>query len=246
VGSNAGSGCAKVAAIATTITAVIAVFVFLTGKPSIPEIFATHPTEQSSNQVIPSPQLAQDISPTSVPTEVLIDTPVPEPSTTPEEPPTLTPLPDTPPGSILQSGETWREGGLELKLTSYDIMKGHSAGGGFLWLHFDLTNSGSTERLVRFGPENFSAVDNQGRRLATGGIAWTFDPYANTTCHTKTVVMKPGDHAQLYINPCDFAGQYDGVGVDFNIGDNSITAITVQATGISSLNNARWSVSINH
>lgn len=244
--SSPSSGCAKFAAFVTIIAALIAIFVFLTGKNSLPEVVAPRASEKSGAVQVPTQQVAQAVEPTRVPTKPPTDIPLPEPSPTFAVPPTPSPVPDTPPGSILQPGETWRQGGLELKLTKYEIMKGHSDQGGFLWLHFDITNTGAPQRLVRYGSDNFSAIDNHNRRLTTGGIDWTNDPYANLTCHPSTTTMDTDEYTQLHIFPCDEAGQYDGVGVDFDISDTALTEIIFQATGISSLNNARWAIPINH
>lgn len=92
------------------------------------------------------------------------DIPVTEP---PVPPPSST---DTPPGTILEVNQGWQQGGLELWLTRTEFYSKT------ILAYFTLTNFGTNQRVIDYSQDNFSAVDNLGRDVDTGGVDWNFDP----------------------------------------------------------------------
>jgi len=174
-----------------------------------------------------NPGPATDV-PTSPPTDIPItDTPI--------SPPTST---DTPADTILEVGEAWRQGGLELRLTRTEFYPKT------ILAYFTLTNIGDVQRVIEYSQDNFSAIDNLGRRIETGGVDWYFDPLVQHACSSKAVILNPNDYDNILIK-CE-AGNFEGVALAVNVADNAITEIIITVSGFSTIDNARWRIPINH
>lgn len=259
--SNNESGCVKIAVIIGAIAALVTIVIFVTGKPNLPELLGARqagPTIRPTDT--PLPRSTSIVAPTVVPTLRLTDTPLPRPTSTvvPTAVPTLrptntlspkptstetpipspTPIPDTPPGTILEVGQAWRQGGLELRLTEAGFLPN------IIIVQCFLANVGTTQRVLQYGQDNFSAVDNRGRRVDTGGVTWGDGPRVAHDCTLRTEIMKPGDSKWVYI-PCAWPN-YEGVALAVDVADTTITEIVITASGISSINNARWRIPIHH
>jgi hypothetical protein len=149
------------------------------------------------------------------------------------------PPPDTQSGTILEIGQTWRQGGVELLLAETEL------GPKFILTIFRLTNMGS-ERAFRFGHENFSAYDNRNRRLRVGG-ATGVQSYEQLIqdCQPETVILAPQASTRIEFR-CDYLLVDSDVAIEVDVADSSITEITIVASGISSIDNARWRIPIQH
>lgn len=181
------------------------------------------------------PSGSETISPSGS-TTVL--TPSESPSTLPDTGSTGPPSVDTAPGTILELGQTWRQGDVELLMTNADVYPRA------IRIQFRLTNLGPTEKAIRYGLDNFSAVDNSGRRISVGGVDWNGDPSAQFDCSANTVILEPTQDDSIYI-PCEF-GSFEGVVMDVDVGDPTLTEIIVTVDGVSEISGARWRVSIDH
>ena len=210
-----------IAGVATICSFCIVGYTFLTGIVNTPV-----PTP-------PPSAIATDLPPTETdepppPTDI----PITEP---PIPPPTST---DTPPGTTLEVGEAWRQGGLELRVTGTEVYPK------IILAYFTLTNIGDVQRVIEYSQDNFSAVDNLSRRIETGGVDWYFDPLVQHTCSSSTVVLEPTDYENILIY-CE-RGNFEGVALAVDVTDNAITEIVITASGISSIKDARWRIQINH
>lgn len=224
---------------------IIAAIACIAAVVVVPEVRKTLGLDKENAPISSNNNTTPTFPLTSTPQSTETLNPVPTPSVPPTKNPTITPIPtetpiptptsipDTSSGSVLQKGGIWRQGKLEFQLSSVKI---HPK---IVILSFTLTNRGSDQRIITYGPENFSATDNNGRQLSVGGIGWNFDPYVQESCRPGTDTLDNGQSTKLYFI-CDF-GSYDGVGVQI---DTSVNEIIVTASGISSINNAQWRVSI--
>lgn len=161
--SDNNAGCGKIAVVLGAIASLVAIFIFVTGKQSLPEFLGGEQQNAPSQRVsMPTQRVTVTAIATSTPTVRPTDTPKPSPASTPIPSPTS--LPDTQPGTILEIGQTWRQSGLELTMIESDWGQGWSDAGGGLYV-FLLTNLESYDRIFRLSSENFSAVDNLGRSV---------------------------------------------------------------------------------
>ena len=154
--------------------------------------------------------------------------------------PTTSTLSDTPLGTILEVGQTWRQEGLELRLDKGEITigEGHEHGPG-VFIGFSLTNRRPQQIAFQITQENFFASDNRGSQLEVGKSNPFYGYYFAPPMEDVPIVLQSGEHIQLYHD-------FDAFFVRVDITDPSVTEIIVGATGISSINNARWRISIFH
>jgi hypothetical protein len=185
-----------------------------------------------------APQVIEVTSPpvtvlvTSPPVTVIVTSP-PIVVTNPPEVVTATPPPPAPtpettlPGTVLDVGQTWRQGGAELTLKNIEL---HGVDG--VWLNMELTNRKSTDISIRFsGMENFSAVDNNNRKhdvcFRFGGC----ERYG-------TYVIAPADKIEIRL---------EGVpAILVNTGEPTITEILLKVVNISTITEAQWRIPIAH
>ena len=233
------SGCGKFIAILGVVASIIAIFTFLTGIVSIKDLTGTsqHPTDN------PPPTDYQQIQ-----TEAPPITDIPQPVNTiafvPTTISTEVSLPDTSPGTILEFGQTWRQGGLELTITKSDWAEIDSSwineGGGVFT--FILTNLEPHDRSFRLSSENFSATDNFGRSVPV-------IPKQNISidehCPPQTVQL-PANQTIYLVDElhCPEAQAY-ALTPRIDAGDTSITDVVVSVS-ISEISNARWQIEIHH
>lgn len=159
--------------------------------------------------------------------------------------PSSVPNPDTPPGTILEVGQSWRQGALELQLVEKEF---YSVEYGWLTLSFKLRNLGAQERVINYSLENFTAVDNLGRPLKVGAVGnWTF----TQDCPKNTAVVPSNDVIYLSAGTCQLPDSFtwsigETMAMEVNLSDQSLQEILVGVSGISSINGAQWRIPINH
>jgi hypothetical protein len=138
---------------------------------------------------------------------------------------------DTAPGSILAIGESWRQGGIELQLTQ--VKRFPDA----VTFSFVLTNrrEGETVFRLRIG-DTFSVTTNLGERFETAcpdkEPSFTLDSNEKRTFDRDCYSLANdswGWHLAAY-------GDLTAPGV---------TDLIVEASGVSSIDGARWRVPIN-
>ena len=215
-----------IAGVATICGFCIAAYTFLTGRTSI----SKPPTQQPTLEIrSTSIQLTDIIPSTDIP-------PLPDNPTEASMPPAS--IPETQPGTVLEVGEAWRQGKLELRLTGREVYPK------IILAFFTVTNIGTTQRVIEYSQDNFSAVDTLNRRIDTGGVDWNFDPFVQHTCSSNTAILDPNDYETILIY-CE-RGNFEGVALAVDVTDNSITEIVITASGISSINDAQWRIPIIH
>jgi hypothetical protein len=239
--TNDNSGCGKVIVILGVVASIIAIFTFITGVVSIRDFFDT------PQQPVDNPPPTNFNQPESTVALPLTDTPQPISTNTfaPTSIPAEASLPDTAPGTILEFGQTWRQGGLELTMTE------SGWGGNGDWMDegggvftFILTNLEPNDRSFRFSSDNFSAVDNFGRSVP---IIPKQNISINEYCPSDTVQLPANQTIDLvYELRCsqnkDMAF---ALTPRIDAGDTSITEIIVSIS-VSSISNAKWRIKIYH
>lgn len=203
------------------------------------------PVDTDTPTLTPLPSTATPIPPTPTPVEPTF-TPTPVlPTSTPAPPTptrTLTPYPETPAGTILSVGQTWKQGGLELTMTSAKstlypqelcpIAPGAVAS-------FMIRNKRDKEIVLVTKAEDFSAVTNTGVRL----------PVYMDKCISSgdtrdipevTFSVPPGGDRSVGL---DWDSPADAVFyIPFDVANPDITDVVLTVDGISSIHNARWRI----
>ena len=132
---------------------------------------------------------------------------------------------DTPPGTILEVGQTWRQDGLELNLTRVDLYTDGIA------FHFKLTNQRTIVTVFRFvSGDTFTVTDNDQRRLALDDAG-----------RISTFTLDPSASADLGHDCCP---AFEYARTDTTQSD--VTNLVITVNGISSITNARWHFPIHH
>ncbi|MGB9845764.1 MAG: hypothetical protein ACPLF9_08415 [Methanothermobacter tenebrarum] len=240
--SDDNTGCGKVALLLGAIASLIAILIFITGKQSLPEFLGGPKQEQAMS--MPTVQRpAQTKVPTLSPTLRPTDTPIPNPTPTKTPIPSPTPLPDTPPGTILEFGQTWRQGGLELTMTK----SGWGSNGGWMdegggVFTFILTNLEPYDRNFRLSSENFSAVDNFGRTVP---IIPKQNVRIDEYCPSRTVKLLAHQTIDLVSELICSGLQAYALTPRIDAGDTSITELIVSVS-VSNISEARWRIRIYH
>ena len=240
--TNENSGCGKTIVILGVIASIIAIFTFLTGIVSIKDFTGTsqHPADNP-----PPTDYYQQVNTIAPP---ITDTPQPIPTNTfaPTPIPTETSLPDTSPDTILELGQTWRQGGLELAMVQA-VEWGYGMDNGLPPYSFNLTNLQPYDRSFRVYLENFSAIDNRGVKVQV------IPDYSNVSvypdCIPGTVVVPANSTVRLesFLECSTNVGPRNPDVLRFvvDLGDTSITEVIVSVS-VSSINNARWRIEIYH
>ncbi len=195
------------------VTAVTAVTAIAAAPP------VTAITAVTAVTVIATPQ------PTSPP--IVVTSPPEVVTATPQ--PTPTPLPETAPGTVLAVGQTWKQGGVELKLREVKLLSDQ------VQFFFEFTNRKSDEIAVKFIRENsFFAFDNNNRALKTCYLA-------NSCNEDASYIIPPGDTVKIgsetYIAP---------LLVSVDTTRPELTEVIVKVVNFSSITEARWRVPISH
>jgi len=174
--------------------------------------------------------------------------PLPEPSPTKSEPtpiPMSTPIPtrvvlqDTPAGTILDVGQTWRQSGVELTLLEIELHPTRDDYYGQVYTSWRFANNTPNEIILSYSYQNFSANDNLGNRLKILGFY-----NESFWCDDYSLVMKSGDIFD-FSKMCPVVGGYQ-LPVVVNLSNKQISEIIVTATGISSISDAKWRIPIFH
>jgi hypothetical protein len=148
-------------------------------------------------------------------------------------------MPDTPPESILEVGQPWRQGPMELTLARTHLIES-----GVLCL-FKLVNLGPDVSL-RYTGSNFSAADSLQRPVQTLGMGVTWGAYVYyfppaRPLELLSVVVPSGGSIDV---PRDTYSQ--ALALLFDPSDPEITEVVVTVSGISRFSNARWRVPVAH
>lgn len=183
----------------------------------------------------PAQQVAQVVQPTATntlaPSATATFTSVP-PIATPIPPPTATPMTDTPPGTILEGGQTWRQGGAEITVQNVELTTDQ--------IHFDLafTNHKPQDIFVKYSLDSYTVIDNLGRRSQVpgseigyncGGFRWNIE---NTIAVPRDATVK--------LSPCQ------NIYALVDVGNPNVTEIIITISGVSSISKARWRIPIYH
>ena len=159
--------------------------------------------------------------------------------------PSPTLAPDTPPDSILEVGESWRQGDLMLTLLSFSFVTDDTKWSineplGILTV-WKITNKGTTPVLVTFrSAEQFSAKDNLGRTLGIEGFRTGFNTCAAFVHCDVTFVLEPGQSRHLSCGRDDCP---PGLKIDVNLSDPEVTEVII-TVNIGTIKDARWRVKI--
>lgn len=151
--------------------------------------------------------------------EVLV---TPLPSATP------TPPDNTPPETILEKGQTWKQDGAELTLKDVGINQRDVT---FL---FSFKNNKPNAISIEYNNETFSIVDNRGREYGTCRFfngCWSGGGGARLA-PGETFLMEPS------------AG--GAFGIDVNTADIELKSLIITVSGVSTIEEARWIIPIQH
>ena len=164
-------------------------------------------------------------------------------TSTPLPPPT--PVPDTVPGTILEVGQTWRLGGLELALV--DAYYDYTPTGAGCWqcgppgayLTFRLTNQKAQQITVQYNLKySVWAVDNLGRDLYVGVAS---NAYMDSF-EEQTVLVGSGE--SIYLAGWGGYGE-PGLIVLVDTADMAVSEFIVTIS-VSSITEARWRIEVAH
>jgi DNA-binding CsgD family transcriptional regulator len=196
----------------------------------------TQPTITSGADV--SPTVADTATPQNTETPVP-PSPTPEPTYTPVPPtptpiPTDTPIPtptvppDTPPGSVLEVGDSWRQNGVRLKLIETNLSSECVS------FSFDFYNETNHQMVVEIDPEAFSVRDNLGQQWELVSISdWTI-------CDTRGIYVEKQSET---VDPGDNYGAH-WFGFKGPVTDSRVNEVVITVEKISQISNARWRVPI--
>jgi hypothetical protein len=129
----------------------------------------------------------------------------------------------------LEVGQTWKEGGAELKLKEIGLAPNQ------LLCVFEFTNRKSDQITVKFvRANNFFASSNNKPKLDTC--------YSNYGCDDdRSYVIPPGETVRIESTNRE---QLPAVNVDTT--NPELTEIIVKVTGFSTITDAQWRVPITH
>lgn len=222
-------------------------------KPSeatpTPPIAATAPAS-SATTIIPSPLPTATATgtPTSLPTAATLPPRLSSTTITATDTPTA--MPDTPAGTILDVGQTWRQADLDLTLKESQLsIANHS--GDFdvsygVEIRFTLASRKAQDISLRYSlADVVQATDNRNRRLQIGfkDQSWSTKPFSGGF-DTLNIILKSGQTIDLFAADGYFATPWVFVVADTS--DPSVTEIIVAVSGISGINNTRWRIPIPH
>ncbi len=234
--TNDNTGCGVIGAGIAATAGLIAIYSFISGRDHLPVDEPRTPVPQSEPQAMPSrvPDVVRAPATTSQ-RDIIREEPTDAPIPTPEPPP------DTPPDTILKIGHTWRQGGLEVRLSQHQDTFWQGWKGSGIALSAQISNQRSTPLALRWGPDNFSAVDNNGNDLEVGygapANSMSFNPIRDFE-----VILGPGQTGPLF----ESSYMYSMYMIAAPLADTSLSEIIVSVANISSIQHARWRVTIDH
>ncbi len=183
----------------------------------------------------PPPTLSPSTRPN--PTDAPVPTPTPvTPTDTPFVPtanpwPTLAPVPTTIPGSILDEGQQWRQGGVGLRIVRFDL-RPDDYWGDSLSVEFEFWNYTDQDLILTYSPYDFLATTNFDSNLEVQGF------HANSVwCGETTVIVKAGAR---YGGGDDFCNFTLWIAVD--LGNPNLREVIIHATRFSRITDARWRI----
>jgi hypothetical protein len=187
---------------------------------------------------------AEAAPPTSAPPAP--EPPAPEPSASPAPPTALPPTPnlDTPPGTVLEPYQTWRQGDLELSLRDVQLAVQGEKG---VLMVLALASLKPQAIAVRYNVgEAVEAVDNRGQRLRIGCSSGPQFGFASAEFVTQEALLDPGGRIALEV--CHFDGTLgqEFVWIVDDIADPAVTEIVLSVRGIAGIAEARWRIPIPH
>jgi len=166
-------------------------------------------------------------------------TPIPTPTVPPIKAPTA--IPDTPPGSVLEVGQRWTQGGLELLMESAKLSTGniYDQIGTGIETSFRLYSRRMQDITLRYSVGNMTAQDNRGRRLKVDACL-----YGCGSSHWDVVtVLRSGATLGFGFIP----GQENATSyVEVDTTDLSIIEVIITISDVSNISNARWRVPLAH
>lgn len=182
-----------------------------------------------------APQVIEVTSPpvtvvvTSPPVTVVVTSPPvvvtspPQVVTATPPPPTLTPD-TTPPGSILDVEQTWKQGGTEMSLARVKIEPER------IILYLDIINKKDSDISIQLTPkDNILAFDNQGHKLKT---CFSYN-FCETDSTEKDVVPQGQKITSLPYIVVDTTPQ-------------TITEVILKIVNVSTIPEAQWRIPITH
>ena len=194
-------------------------------------IFSPTPTQVSLGAVTTTPKSNNAAPPSSVePTNTslpfLTEVAIPNP--------TSTQVLDTPPGNILEVGDEWRQNGVGLRLTRYELHPEDSYGDTF-GVGFEFWNSTNEDLIVSYTKDDFLATTGTGNPLLVKGFY-----NRSFWCNENTDVVKAGERYNIE----------DGAECGFNtllyinvdLSNPSITEVIVHVIRFSRITDARWRI----
>lgn len=199
---------------------------------TVPTI-AAQPTEMPSASPSRIPVPTALLS-TNIPSPTETSSPTTPPTATAEPP---TPTPDnTPPGTILDVGQTWKQDGAEFTLL--DTLDYETAAVVTDWR---FTNNTAHDLLVYYGNESFSAKDNLGNKLKIIGFidAYGGCPWLGSGNNTKGMILKSGEGVQN--TGCIKSIRLH---IQVDLANKQIKEIIVTASDISRIKQAQWRIPI--
>jgi len=165
---------------------------------------------------------------------------------TPTSYPTSTPITDTPPGSVLDVGQAWKQSGFELMLTEVEM--GTASNSRLdpvewgLFISFDLSNFSGNDVPVRYNlAEAITAVDNFGNNLKIGSVNQDF---TELIPETVSEVFRNGSTIKLLSLPVHGDSLFS-VFFYIDVTSERNTEVIVNVN-ISRVSNARWRIPIYH
>lgn len=185
------------------------------------------PTEEVTNTA--SPTLPPLID-TTTPTITLTPTQTREPTAT--KTPTSTPDPNTQPGTVLEVGQTWRQGGYRLQL---DEVRWSPSSDCSILLGFVFENRSSSTVITSVYKSGFDVVDNRNERWEIPRVGQTPNctVFANVD-YIDRLVIDPGENTPLWIS------------IDGPITEPAVDYVIVTVIEFLNFNGAQWKIPVQN
>ena len=157
--------------------------------------------------------------------------------------PTPTKLRDTPTGTILNDGETWRQGGSELTLTDFIFRPRSNPDDAQIFTSWTYKNISSQDIVLTFSHTNFTAQSNLGNQLKT--LKFYAYGVSGFYCDDISIVVKSNKVFDFF-DMCGPGSTGYKLPIVVDLGNKQITEVVITVKDISSITNAKWKISISH
>jgi hypothetical protein len=208
--------------------------------------------ERASNLSTSTPVIIQITSESKVSIDTPTDSPLQYPTYTPY--PTYTIYPatvvtvftptlniiDTQPGTILEVGQTWRQGGSELTLTEVVLHPARDDNYGQLYTAWKFKNISPNDIVLSFSHSNFAAQTNLGNSLKI--LKFYSESF---WCDDVNIVVKSGE-ALDFSDMCGPGSSGYKLPIVVDLGNKQIIEVIVSASEISDIVGAKWKIPIFH